>query len=203
MREHRSVDGSVEQRERERGRESETKDNMAQKRISDFFNRPTKNAKSSRTESEGADAADAAPSSSLPTITDDDHQAVRTCTTADSVGACESAANTQEEPQPHVPPNVLGFDEPCRPDIRFPGRKIGTETFERSFQKSWFTKWKWLHYVTERDTVLCFSCCKAMEKGLRHHNRKTSSFIVGGFCNWRKATTKFASTSCLTYIQNR
>ena len=182
---------------------------MAQKRISDFFNRPTKNAKTSRTESEGADAADAAPSSSLPTITDDDHQAVSTCTTADSVGARESAANTheiantQEEPQPRVPPNVLGFDEPCRPDIRFPGRKIGTETFKRSFQKSWFTKWKWLHYVTERDTVLCFSCCKAIEKGLRHHDRKTSSFTVGGFVTGVKQPQSLASTSCLTYIQNR
>ncbi|KAF3837142.1 hypothetical protein F7725_004606 [Dissostichus mawsoni] len=89
-------------------------------------------------------------------------------------------------------PNVLGFDEPCRPDISFPARKIGTETFERSFQKSWFTRWKWVHYVTEKDTVLCFTCCKAIEKGLRHNDRKTSSFTVGGFCNWRKATTKFS-----------
>ncbi|KAF3850455.1 hypothetical protein F7725_012227, partial [Dissostichus mawsoni] len=84
-------------------------------------------------------------------------------------------------------PNVLGFDEPCRPDISFPARKIGTETFERCF-----TRWKWVHYVTEKDTVLCFTCCKAIEKGLRHNDRKTSSFTVGGFCNWRKATTKFS-----------
>ncbi|KAF3855951.1 hypothetical protein F7725_016674 [Dissostichus mawsoni] len=69
-------------------------------------------------------------------------------------------------------PNVLGFDEPCRPDISFPARKIGTETFERSFQKSWFTRWKWVHYVTEKDTVLCFTCCKAIEKGLRHNEER-------------------------------
>ena len=124
----------------------------------------------------------------------DDHH------TADSVASGSVANHTtnthelayrDEEPQPRAPASVNGFDELCHPDIRFPGRKIGTETSKRSFQ-NWFTKWKWLHYVTERDAILCFSCCKALEKGLRHHDGKTNVFIAGGFCNWRNATSKFS-----------
>ena len=43
---------------------------------------------------------------------------------------------------PADPLSVAGIDQPSQPDMRFPGRKFGTETFERSFQKGWFTKWK-------------------------------------------------------------
>ncbi|KAG5835703.1 hypothetical protein ANANG_G00246810, partial [Anguilla anguilla] len=44
---------------------------------------------------------------------------------------------------------------PFQPNITFPGRTFGTESFERSFQRSWFEKWRWLHYVKE--TACLFS----------------------------------------------
>ena len=154
-----------------------------------------KNAKIPRTKNELVleDGDGAAPSSILPSVNDHhtEEKAANVSAANNSTNKHERA-NTNKEPQPSATASVNGFEEPCHPDIHFPGRRIGTETFERSFQKSWFGKWKWLHYISEKDTVLCFTCCKALEKGLRHTDRKTHAFVVGGFCNWRKATTKFS-----------
>ena len=38
--------------------------------------------------------------------------------------------------------------------IVFPGRRFSKETFTRSCKASWFEKWPWLHYDTERDRLL-------------------------------------------------
>lgn len=38
----------------------------------------------------------------------------------------------------------------------FPGRSFGKETFCRSFSASWFSKWRWLHYIEDGDRVVCF-----------------------------------------------
>ena len=127
-------------------------------------------AKISRTDEFDLEDGDgAAPSSTLHTVNDHHTEdSVAKGSAANHATDTHKLANTDEEPQRPAPASVNGFDQQCRPDIRFPGRKIGTETFERSFQKSWFTVYKWLHYNTERDAVLCFSCCKALEKGFRH-----------------------------------
>ena len=36
----------------------------------------------------------------------------------------------------------------------------------RSFNASGITKWRRLHYIEDSDRVVCFSCVKAVEKGL-------------------------------------
>ncbi|KAL0149948.1 hypothetical protein M9458_054780, partial [Cirrhinus mrigala] len=101
--------------------------------------------------------------------------------------AAVSAQNTSiidlaEGITPHQPAN-----------FRFPGRQFGKETFSRSFNTNWFSKWRWLHYIEEGDRVVCFSCVKAVEKRLINEDsvRFDSSFVKGGFTNWRKATEKF------------
>ncbi len=78
-------------------------------------------------------------------------------------------------------------------DFIFPGRQFGKETFSRSFNTNWFDKWRWLHYIEEGDRIVCFSCVKAVEKRLINEDsvRFDSSFVKGGFTNWRKATEKF------------
>jgi len=68
------------------------------------------------------------------------------------------------------------------------------ETFCRSFNGSWFDRWKWLHYVEESDHIMCFTCVKAVQKRLINEDSvrmDVSSFVKGGFSNWRKATEKF------------
>lgn len=85
-----------------------------------------------------------------------------------------------------------GGEAPFQPNLNFPGRRFGSESFERSFQRRWFEKWRWLHYVSETDSVLCFTCNQAAAKGLLLHSHSDSSFARGGFCNWKKAREKFA-----------
>lgn len=57
----------------------------------------------------------------------------------------------------------------------------GKETCCRSFSTSWFTGWRWLRYI---DRVVCFSCVRAVEKGLINEDvRIDSCFVEGGFTN--------------------
>ncbi len=62
---------------------------------------------------------------------------------------------------------VLG-DSPHQPkEFNFPKRSFGKKTpVYGSFQSSWFTSWKWLHYLEAEDITLCFLCLKAKEKGV-------------------------------------
>ena len=90
--------------------------------------------------------------------------------------------------------SLTAFDEPFQPlNFNFPGRRFGNESFKRSFTPAWFKTWKWLHYVAESDSVLCFSCVKAVEKKLIRMDslRGANTFVHGGFANWRKAKEKF------------
>ena len=83
---------------------------------------------------------------------------------------------------PHQP---LTFD--------FPSRKFGnTLVLSRSFQPKWFTKWPWLHYLEEKDAVLCFRCASAnAHKLLKDSVISDISFVSKGFCNWKDATRRF------------
>ena len=39
----------------------------------------------------------------------------------------------------------------------FPKREFGKKVVcKRSFQVSWFSEWSWLHYVEDKDVVLCY-----------------------------------------------
>ncbi len=37
--------------------------------------------------------------------------------------------------------------------FRFPSRSFGQKKEMRSFQKSWFEQWPWLHYLESSDTL--------------------------------------------------
>ena len=91
-----------------------------------------------------------------------------------------------------TPAAGVNDEKPNQPNITFPGRRFGNETFERSLQYSWFGRWRWLHYVTDKDCVLCFTCNQAVAKGLAHLNTDNhTTFSKEGFSNWKKAREKF------------
>ena len=71
-------------------------------------------------------------------------------------------------------------------NITFPRREFGKSTpVKRSFQASWFNRFKWLHYDVGQDAAYCFICCKAVkEKKVRLSSYIEESFIVKGFTNW-------------------
>lgn len=62
----------------------------------------------------------------------------------------------------------------------------------RACQHSWFSTYKWLHYDSVGDFVLCFQCVQANSgKGLGSADRTELAFISKGFQNWKKGTQKF------------
>ena len=61
--------------------------------------------------------------------------------------------------------------------------------------ETWFTKWQWLHYDKEKDTVLCFICVKALEMKFIVRNKRVDLVIVReGLHNWKKETQYLKST---------
>ena len=70
----------------------------------------------------------------------------------------------------------------------FPERQCGQK--QRSIVSSWFTKYNWLHYDQENDSVFCVICIRQQDQ-LSSEHQKTDTFINKGFINWKKATTSF------------
>ena len=75
-------------------------------------------------------------------------------------------------------------EEPYQPlNYSFPRREFGQKTTAaRSFQSSWFIKWKWLHYDAIRDLVFCHMCVTGVNSSKLKltGNAKESAFIYGG-----------------------
>ena len=85
-------------------------------------------------------------------------------------------------------------DKPFQPtQIQFPRREFGKSApVRRSFQATWFNRFKWLHYDVGRDAAYCFICCKAVKEGkIRLASYVEESFLVKGFTNWKDATRIF------------
>ena len=86
-------------------------------------------------------------------------------------------------------------DKPHQPkSFRFPQREFGkTSVTKRSFQPQWFDKWRWLHYVKEKDLAFCHICILAHKKNQLHSvSNLEQNFISTGFHNWKDATAKFS-----------
>ena len=75
--------------------------------------------------------------------------------------------------------------------IALPRREFGISApVRRSFQATWFNRFKWLHYDVGQDSAFCFVCCKAVkERKVRLSSYTEQSFLVKG---WKDATRIFA-----------
>ena len=84
---------------------------------------------------------------------------------------------------------------PCQPShISFPFQSFGkSSVVQRSFQASWFHRWKWLHYNMAQDAVRCYTCWKAVSsRRVLVTGKAEKNFLVTGFTNWKDASVKFA-----------
>jgi hypothetical protein len=67
---------------------------------------------------------------------------------------------------------VLEAELPLHPsqptEVVFPWRLFGKTNL--SFQSSWFSQWKWLHYDAASDLAYCFICVKAIQTGIGPSN---------------------------------
>lgn len=87
-------------------------------------------------------------------------------------------------------------NQPSQFKFKFPKRNFGkTKVVTRTFQASWFGKWAWLHYDEARDLAFCHTCIQAVKTGKMKvsGNAKDSSFLYGGFSNWKDATLGFCN----------
>ena len=68
----------------------------------------------------------------------------------------------------------------------------------RTFQSSWFDKWKWLHYSAPLDVAFCHTCVTAIKTGKMKvsGNVPDSTFLSGGFSNWKDGSRCFNNHGC-------
>ena len=62
---------------------------------------------------------------------------------------------------------------------------------KRSYQLSWFSKWKWLHYDEDSDAVFCHPCVIASSRNKVKWSKGESTFINKGYSNWKDAVMAF------------
>ena len=68
----------------------------------------------------------------------------------------------------------------------FPTKRVGTQT--RSFQYSWFAKWKWLEWDDDKECAFCHPCRMATNLKLFNLSKKAeNAFSSEGFRTWKNA----------------
>ena len=79
--------------------------------------------------------------------------------------------------------------------FRFPQREFGQKTVTKcSFQAKWFSRWPWLHYNEDSDSIYCFHCIRTYsQKKLIGVSNLEKTYILTGFTNWKEATSRFTS----------
>ena len=97
-------------------------------------------------------------------------------------------------PSSAIDPGSLPAEAHQPRTFEFPKRTFGKKVVvNRSFQRSWFGKWPWLHYIESDDAVICITCARAsLQKKLQWSSNLDLAFISKGFTNWKDATVKFA-----------
>jgi len=73
-----------------------------------------------------------------------------------------------------------------------PKRKFGALNLQP--QLKWFNDYKFIHYVMERDVIVCHTCIKILQTRKFPSSLKIEACftdVTVGFKNWRKATEKF------------
>ena len=87
------------------------------------------------------------------------------------------------------------LDEPFQPShFNFPARSFETTAVKRSFQLSWFSRFKWIHYDAVLDAAFCFACCKVARQGrVKLTGNSKKCFRIKQFTYWRDATRVFVN----------
>ncbi|XP_048583324.1 zinc finger MYM-type protein 1-like [Nematostella vectensis] len=62
---------------------------------------------------------------------------------------------------------------------------------KRNFQLQYFHDFPWLHYIPDKDVVVCHVCTKAVKLNLLDGVRQEPAFTTKGFNTWRNATKMF------------
>lgn len=77
--------------------------------------------------------------------------------------------------------SVGAHQPPVQPSIRYPSSSTGTK--RRAFNSDWFSKYSWLEYSKERDSVYCYAC-----RIFAVSAKKSDTFTHIGYRDWKHAT---------------
>jgi len=116
------------------------------------------------------------------------------CTLEDAQDTNHSAVARDQQPE-STSLSLSALSEPFQPkEYTFPVRIFGKDKagkeLKRSFQTSWFSKYKWLHYEAKEDAAFCFVCIKATAENMVTCTKAEKVFTEQGFINWKKALEK-------------
>ena len=135
--------------------------------------------------------------------------------TPSSRSICDTVSDIATVSSP--PPGNMCEVECCRPDRIQPYQPKQVDLSisikhqgqqKRSFQTTWFNKYKWLTYCRSKNVSFCFICRKVRQLGMLPFNRRAEdAFVTIGFQNWKNVTTRFRShensdshkESCMKY----
>ncbi len=68
-----------------------------------------------------------------------------------------------------------------QPILNFPKQTFGKQ--QRSFSVSWYSRYSWIHYVQEKDAVVCFDCTIAIQRKMPISGYVDRVFTETGFSN--------------------
>ena len=70
---------------------------------------------------------------------------------------------------------------------------ISMKSHARTIQPSWYKHHPWISVCTSNYKVFCKICLNAKDQGLLSisTNQRSTTFVSGGFSNWKNALTKF------------
>jgi len=89
---------------------------------------------------------------------------------------------TVEPPLNSEPFHVESSQVPCQ--------KLSTKTLY--FQDSWYKRFPWLHFNTEKRCMLCFYCSNiCIDPSLPWTGNTEPAFTSDGFFNWKKGLQRF------------
>ncbi len=74
---------------------------------------------------------------------------------------------------------------PHQPILNFP-----KQTFGKQQRSSWYSRYPWIHYVQEKDAVVCSDCTIAIQRKMPISGYVDKVFTETGFNNWQKALQK-------------
>lgn len=104
---------------------------------------------------------------------------------SDESESCECVA-CSDFSKSHQPTEVEGS--------RTVQREKQAKSYSRKIQTTWYKKYPWITVCSVRHRIFCWLCCSAKQQNLltRPDCYSKSSFVIGGFTNWKKGLQKFS-----------
>ena len=159
------------------------------KNIQDYFKVKPSEERARQSEHEGTNY-NGEPADS-ETVADDGSQDEAQSSESPTISPCECPCCT-DYTTPHQPSMNLDSSKRKQPYLTKQGECTSTmKSHTWTIQSSWYKLHPWISVCTTNYKVFCATCLNARDQGLLSMNQKWTSFVSGGFSNWKNALAKF------------